>query len=221
MSPPWIQASTTTNTSGCGFKAGPLLLLPVVLQLARSFPANREILPLKLGAPSSAPALADNAHRIVQGVLASLPRRLLRWLCSKVLGLDNDIAASTVEFLKSKETLWQILNRRGASSSRESTPSDEQRLVSSQAGAVPEQGRLLELSPTNLPAANPLEPMLMGWSDFMRTSHTMPQSNPLDLWVDEGLDAGTAFNQSSPPTRHQVSLQSAVRRRRLLKEHAD
>ena len=163
MSPPWIQAAGTTNTVGPGFKAAPIILLPIALKIAKSFSTDGRLLPPTLG-PSGLPTpFAHSASRIAQGLLALLPRSILQWFCSQVLSLDDDTTESTIDSLKSKETLWQMLARRGGPLLDGSDPAAE-RLPSRKRHMSP-QDRLLEPPPAVFPTMNKPEPVIMEWLD--------------------------------------------------------
>ncbi len=113
-----MQAAGTTNTIGYSTRGGAGFLIPAAIHLIRSSAGgSQESQSLALVSSGPPKAFVDNAHRLVQGVLALLPRSLLYWFCSKVLSLSSETADTTVEHLKSRETLWQILNRHHANTS--------------------------------------------------------------------------------------------------------
>ncbi|KAJ9150476.1 hypothetical protein NKR23_g3803 [Pleurostoma richardsiae] len=108
MPPPWLQHQGP-QPGGC---PGPLVLLPVVVFLVRSNTQRGKGLFLSSspGIGGGAPdRIAENAHKVLQGMLSKLPAGLLCWFCTKVLNLPQETALSTTEFLKSgaAENGWQ------------------------------------------------------------------------------------------------------------------
>jgi hypothetical protein len=104
MPPQFLQASTATAV-GCFPKAGALVLLPAAIHLLRSSSSTSSL----SGVPR--PPFADQARRVIQGVLALLPHRILHWLCSEVLSLPAELAEQTADLLKGRETIWQMLGK--------------------------------------------------------------------------------------------------------------
>jgi|SRR3569833_303855 len=104
----------TTNTLGRCIRGPAIFLIPAAIHLIRSSTtgsgdARHGYFPL---APTGPPkAIADNAHRIAQGVLALRPATVLRWFCSAVLNLSDEVSENTVEYLKSRDTIWRMLDQ--------------------------------------------------------------------------------------------------------------
>ena len=77
---------------------------------------------------NSPKSIADNAHKVIQGMLAKLPADMLYWFCSKVLNLSPDVSRNTINFLKSQPATdgWRSasgLSERGMETSTDLTGS--------------------------------------------------------------------------------------------------
>ncbi|CAI4212989.1 unnamed protein product [Parascedosporium putredinis] len=81
-----------------------ILLFPTVTHIAKS-PSGR-----RLKALSDRPVLADNAHRVAKALVTPWPRPVLRFLCRALMGFSPEAARVTVEFLKSRDGIWQGLH---------------------------------------------------------------------------------------------------------------
>lgn len=81
-----------------------ILLFPTVTHIAKSTSGRR------LKALSDRPVLADNAHRVAKALVTPWPRPVLRFLCRALMGFSPEAARVTVEFLKSRDGIWQGLH---------------------------------------------------------------------------------------------------------------
>lgn len=103
MPPPWLQSGGASPAGGCS-GPGPLVLLPVVIYIVRSNGDLSMVSSIGKIGKTSPKVIADNAHKVIQGLLARLPSETLYWFCSKVLNLSPDVSTNTVEFIKSQST---------------------------------------------------------------------------------------------------------------------
>ena len=82
---------------------GGVLLMPTVMGLAES-PSGVKAAPLL-----RIPGLPRGLHLIAKALFWPLPISTLKWLVGKVMGMPDDAARVTTDFLKSNMGVWQAL----------------------------------------------------------------------------------------------------------------
>jgi hypothetical protein len=81
-----------------------ILLFPTITHIAKS-PNG-----LWLDLLNTVPLLERYGHRVVEGLLALLPRPVLTWITRSILGMSPASAETTSGFLKSRDGVWQALH---------------------------------------------------------------------------------------------------------------
>ncbi|KAK3328568.1 hypothetical protein B0T19DRAFT_424928 [Cercophora scortea] len=92
-----------SNTRHLNLKAG-ILLFPTVSHMAKSSSGK------KLDLIRRVPFLDNNAHRIAKSFVDLWPRWFLDVIVGRVMGFPAHAAAATVEFLVSRDGIWQALH---------------------------------------------------------------------------------------------------------------
>lgn len=81
-----------------------ILLFPTVTHIAKS-PSGK-----RLNALNEYSFLGRNVHHLAKALLLPFPNALLRFVCRKLMGFTPEAARITVEFLRSRDGIWQGLH---------------------------------------------------------------------------------------------------------------
>ncbi|KAK3686123.1 hypothetical protein B0T22DRAFT_467385 [Podospora appendiculata] len=97
------MASAKANATNLNLKAG-ILLFPTVSHMAKSSSGK------KLDLIRRTPFLDQNAHSIAKRFVDLWPRWLLDVIVGRVMGFPAHASAATVDFLVSRDGIWQALH---------------------------------------------------------------------------------------------------------------